>query len=60
MSSKRRLRRKACVGKIRHLTIQNAEYHAYLLRKASGEYIRAYPCGFCAGFHCGHFKKGEK
>jgi hypothetical protein len=60
MASKRRLRRRACVGKIRHLTLKDANYHAFLLRQKTGEHVVAYKCAFCESrFHVGHKKKDK-
>lgn len=47
MASKRHVRRKACEGKIRHPTLEQAEAMA---RNGTSPYR----CSFCGGFHCGH------
>ncbi len=53
MSSKRRLRRKMCEGKVRHATRELAmvavAYHA-----KRGQYTTTYLCKFCRGWHVGH------
>ena len=50
MSSKRRLRRKACQGKIRHKTDGAAFYAA----SKTGDGCAHYRCEFCSGYHVGH------
>ncbi len=47
MASKRHLRRKACAGKIRHDTLEQAQAMA---RNGT----QPYRCPFCGGYHCGH------
>lgn len=47
MASKRHLRRKACVGKIRHETMEQARAMAW-----NGTI--PYHCPFCGGYHVGH------
>ena len=57
MSSKRRLRRKAC-GKVRYASTQDAQAairHAY----RRGEKVHPYPCPHCGGVHIGH-KTGKQ
>ncbi len=60
VASKRRLRRKACDGKIRHATIQDAKRTIYELNRKdaiNGQHrgrMNAYYCKFCAGVHVGH------
>lgn len=55
LSSKRRLRRKQCAGKVRY------DYwtaRAAVARKwKKGIQLRVYPCDFCAGFHIGHLRR---
>lgn len=58
MASKRRIRRKACEGKIRFLTIQEANIQAYKHQRW-GHRMRAYKCLFCNGYHIGHYGKGR-
>ncbi len=57
MSSKRAIRRKACVGKTRFVTFNEATgaLRAFL-RKVGNEGwpLSAYRCRFCSGFHFGH------
>lgn len=56
VSSKRRIRRKACKGKIRHPSRAEAQVQmreAIRARRAGG-YLNVYPCPFCRGFHVGH------
>lgn len=56
MASKRRLRRNACTGKVRHANIAGAYAHARELKKR-GEIVRPYYCKFCGGCHVGHFSR---
>lgn len=53
MSSKRRIRRKACQGKIAYRTLEKAEIAAARLR-AQDENVHGYQCPHCHQFHCGH------
>jgi hypothetical protein len=55
MSSKRRIRRKQCTGKIRHRSLGGAIAAAKSLRRAKGEIVSAYSCRFCKGYHVGHW-----
>ncbi len=56
MSSKRRIRRKACTGKIRHETQQEAAGHRSHLIRSKGYQglLNTYHCKFCGGWHVGH------
>lgn len=58
MSSKRRLRRNACDGKRRFMTVGAALSAIKKLARQNGarhpETLRAYHCRFCHGFHFGH------
>ena len=54
MSSKRRVRRKACTGKIRHATFADAVAAARSLYRANGEYLTPYRCRFGHHYHTGH------
>lgn len=54
MASKRRIRRKACEGKARHLT---AEHAMIALRKTRQPDMNVYRCRFCGGYHIGHLPK---
>lgn len=56
MSSKRRVRRKSCAGKVRHATMGDATVHADNLHKKDGHRYSVYQCGFCGGYHVGHDK----
>lgn len=55
MSSKRRLRRKACEGKVRHES-GAAAIQAIRSLDRSGSHAKrdAYKCRFCGGYHIGH------
>jgi len=54
VSSKRRRRRNQCASKIRHKSMEDANYAAYLLRRDKGRLIHAYKCQFCHHWHVGH------
>lgn len=56
MSSKRRLRRKACKGKVRHATIDAGQAAIAALNRQRGWQGRmnAYHCRWCGGVHIGH------
>lgn len=60
MSSKRRIRRKSCTGKRRHLSADDGLRHISSLHKAKGYTGRmnVYHCAFCRFFHVGH--SGER
>lgn len=56
MASKRRLRRNACQGKIRHASMNDAYAHRQSMSKspnATKEKINVYKCKFCKGWHIG-------
>lgn len=53
MSSKRRRRRKACLGKDRYATPDEAAAAARRGR-ARGHWLVGYRCPFCTGHHIGH------
>ncbi|CAM5457348.1 hypothetical protein TMEC54S_03488 [Thauera mechernichensis] len=56
MSSKRRIRRRSCKRKIRHVSEADARHHiaALLNRKGWTGRMNAYRCPFCNGWHVGH------
>lgn len=54
MSSKRRIRRKSCKGKVRHTCLEHAHAALRALRKVDEDRMSAYRCQFCGGFHVGH------
>jgi len=57
VSSKRRVRRAACSGKVKHKTEQEARRAlSYLMRGPNydGQQLVAYRCQFCRQFHLGH------
>ena len=56
MASKRHQRRKACDGKRRYDTVVEAQAGARKLKKFTGkkDWLVAYRCKFCHGFHFGH------
>jgi hypothetical protein len=53
MSSKRRLRRKACDGKIAHPTKLGAQIHMRKVGGVKGGY-GVYQCKHCRKWHVGH------
>jgi hypothetical protein len=56
MSSKRRIRRKACGYKQQHDSQASAIAHIIALRhKGETGPMRAYRCRFCKQFHVGHY-----
>lgn len=54
MASKRRLRRKQCEGKIKFPDQLAAGRAASSHVKKFGQWMTAYHCKFCHGFHIGH------
>lgn len=56
MASKRRLRRKACMGKQRHESQDRAIAHIISLQRAGkiDGHMNPYRCGFCGSWHVGH------
>lgn len=57
MSSRRRLRRKACDGKVRHGTESEALRTMFAMR---GRRLNVYRCSYCNGFHVGHRPRGRR
>lgn len=53
MSSKRRLRRKACEGKVRYLTHADA---CTVLSRLNRRELNAYRCPHCGWYHIGHIQ----
>lgn len=60
MSSKRRLRRKSCTGKVRHETHGGALAHIRAIRAMNPgtPRLNPYRCQFCNFFHLGHAPGG--
>lgn len=58
MSSKRRIRRKACKGKVRHTDQARAWAALHALERNKGPQgpMRVYRCQFCGGWHFGHVR----
>ncbi len=56
MASKRRLRRKACTGKVRHKAIGDSYIHVKKLAKR-GFFLAPYRCKHCGFWHVGHNRK---
>jgi hypothetical protein len=58
VSSRRRLRRNACTGKVRYETRAAAQTVMEKLRRPWT--LNVYPCTYCGGFHVGHKKRGRR
>lgn len=56
MSSKRRLRRKQCEGKIRYPTKLIADVYCHGKWKVRIQ-LRSYRCHFCGSWHVGHLRR---
>ncbi len=54
MSSKRRIRRRSCEGKIPYATSEAAKTAIYAQRHKWTARMNAYPCPFCGQYHIGH------
>jgi hypothetical protein len=52
MSSKRRLRKRMCQDKVRYT--REAAYEARHRLQMRGEFVNAYKCDWCGGWHVGH------
>lgn len=59
MASKRRLRRKACTGKVRYGTQEDCDkvMRAVNSKSEVRQRMSAYKCKFCNGWHFGHTPK---
>ena len=55
MSSKRRVRYKACSRKVRYGDQASAIAASIAYRKKFGGNVRTYKCAWCKGFRFGHF-----
>ncbi len=53
MASKLHQRRKACEGKVRYSSQEEAGRHAGAATHIYHAYFTAYRCSFCGGFHIG-------
>lgn len=54
MASKRRKRRKACTGKVRHTTPEEAYRELFRIqRQKYGGLMNVYKCKWCSGYHIG-------
>ena len=60
MASKRRLKRKACTGKVAYATQSAAVAASRALFKKTHGYVQAYRCHWCSKYHVGHWKAGTK
>ena len=54
MSSKRRIRRRSCEGKIPYATSETAKTAIYAQPHKWTARMNAYPCSFCGQHHIGH------
>ena len=54
MSSKRRIRRRSCEGKIRHRDSFEATSH---VKGLGGFPYHVYKCKFCKGYHVGRYNE---
>lgn len=54
MSSKRRIRRKQCEGKVRHASRDAAITAVRQMARRRDVYLVPYRCQFCKGWHIGH------
>lgn len=52
MSSKRRLRRNSCKGKVRHASQKDALVQVGIIARHGGRVV-PYKCPFCGGWHVG-------
>ena len=57
MSSKRKMRRKSCLGKLRHKDEASA---VYAMARTGGVGLRVYICKFCGFYHVGHMNLRQK
>lgn len=57
MSSKRRVRRKSCVGKIAYA--QESEAVAGMVH-TQGTGLAVYKCRFCGAYHVGHMNRRQE
>jgi len=58
LASKRRIRKKACDGKVKYKTVKDAQSARINMKRFKGENLTVYKCKFCRNYHVGH-KKGE-
>jgi len=59
MASKRGIRRKACEGKKRYESAEDAQ-NAMRGARRRGHIVTPYRCKFCGGIHIGHVMHGGK
>jgi hypothetical protein len=63
VASRRHKRRKQCIGKIRYSSSAEALKESKRLRwhnitkKDDFQYLDAYPCKYCGGWHVGHQRR---
>lgn len=63
MASKRAIRRKSCDGKVRYVSVEEAEQarkKSYSGSRKNGVFcglLNIYFCEFCNGYHQGHHKR---
>ncbi len=56
MSSKRRIRRKSCDGKVQYSSSAEGQVAIWSIKKNTGDQslINVYKCQFCKKYHVGH------
>lgn len=59
MASKRRMRKRGCLGKHRHATPEEAARHIYSLSFISAKQYSSYRCNACGFWHVGHAMLGK-
>jgi len=60
MASKRRIKRKSCTGKVRHLSSDAARkaLRVTVRHDQVHQPMNVYRCQFCGGYHIGHRANG--
>jgi hypothetical protein len=53
-------RQRKCDGKRRHDAEAEARREAARLRASTDAWLRAYPCGFCGGWHVGRARRAVR
>lgn len=59
-ASKRHVRRKACTGKVRFATKDEAGRQAINASRAYRQKLGSYHCQFCGGYHIGHPRRPHR
>ncbi len=64
MASKRKVRRKACTGKIKYELQKDAEIARNFIFHKNPEihhsFLNVYKCKFCGSFHVGHLNRKQE